>query len=102
VADEITNAELARRLDSFHRDVQDDLANLNRRLDAFVLREVYAADRTLTETRLTSLDARIADEKRARELAEERQRVSVRWWWSAVLIPIIALITSIVLQAAKP
>ncbi|MCW6003846.1 hypothetical protein K1W54_04515 [Micromonospora sp. CPCC 205371] len=102
MADEVSNAELARRLGDFATDVRGDFAEVFRRLDSYVLREVYHAEKAATEVRLAALEVKIGEERQARVLAEERQRAAVRWWWSAVLIPTIALITSIVLQAAKP
>ena len=93
--DDITNAELARRLDQFGRDVREDLADLSRRMDAYVLREVYQAERLAMETRITVLEGRVRD-------GEEQRRGMTRWLISAVVIPAVALVVTIILNLQGP
>lgn len=85
---EVTNAELARRLDGFSRDVHNDLAEIMRRMDSYVLREVYASDQQRREDQVQTVN---------REL--ERMRGQVRWLWSAVVMPVAALVISVLMQA---
>lgn len=114
---EVSNAELARRLADFAGDVRGDFTEVFRRLDLYVLRDVYAAEKTTLEMRIRVLETSLADERRIREAealeakrlreadherqrqAEERQRNSVRWWWAAVVIPVLAMVVSALLQA---
>lgn len=104
--DEVSNAELARRLDSFSREVHTDLAELIRRLDAYVLREVYAADQRRREDQIVALEKQISDERalreaavtterQAREQSQERLRITVRWLVSALILPIGVLLVQI-------
>ena len=95
MADDITNAELARRLDQMRRDVHDDLTDISRRLDAYVLREVYQAERLATETRISVLEGRVRD-------GEEQRRGMTRWLISAVVIPTVALIVTVILNLQGP
>lgn len=89
--DEITNAELARRLESFALDVRSDIAEVTRRLDLYVLREVYAAEQKSVDTRLSTMERQL-------QASEEQRRALVRWVISAVIIPTVALIVTIVLN----
>ncbi|WP_330438827.1 hypothetical protein OHB44_28050 [Micromonospora sp. NBC_00821] len=93
--DDITNAELARRLDSMRRDFHDDFAEISRRMDSYVLREVYAAERLAMETRVGVLEARVKD-------GEEQRRTLTRWLISAVVFPCAALIVTIYFNLQGP
>jgi hypothetical protein len=95
VADDITNAELARRLESFRRDVHDDLADIGRRMDSYVLREVYQAERSAMETRIGVLEARIKD-------GEDQRRTQSRWLLGTIAMPIVTLIVTIILNLRGP
>ena len=95
MADDITNAELARRLEQFRRDVHEDLADIGRRMDAYVLREVYQAERLAMETRITVLEGRVRD-------GEEQRRGMTRWLISAVVIPTVVLIVTVFLNLRGP
>jgi hypothetical protein len=48
--------ELARKIEDFRRDVRDDFSQLTTRMDAFVLREVYLADKASLELRLSRME----------------------------------------------
>ncbi|SCL43142.1 hypothetical protein GA0074692_6782 [Micromonospora pallida] len=122
--DEITNAELARRLDSMRRDVHDDLTAIHRRLDSYVLREVYQAEQKGQETRMlvmerelaglrTAIDA--AEEKRAadrksddekrtteRKAADDKRTADRRFMVAMVGLPVLALIVQILLAFRSP
>lgn len=95
MADDITNAELARRLESFRRDVHDDLADIGRRMDSYVLREVYQAERSAMETRIGVLEARIKD-------GEDQRRTQSRWLLGTIAMPIVTLIVTIILNLRGP
>lgn len=62
--DEPTLGEIARLVGDLRQDVREDFAGINARLDQFVLREVYAADRTALDLRLTRME-REAENSRA-------------------------------------
>lgn len=61
VVDDVTNAELARRLDRFAADIHADLADVQRRLDAYVLREVHDAQQARQDDRMTRIERGMED-----------------------------------------
>lgn len=87
---EITNRELARRLESFALDVRGDLAEITRRLDLYVLREVYAAEQKATETRISNLERRWHD-------ADEQRRSDRRWLIAGVILPLMSLLAMVLI-----
>lgn len=93
--DDITNAELARRLDEIRRDVHDDFADIRRRMDSYVLREVYQAERAASETRINTLERRM-------DTSEQQRRTLMQWLISAVVIPTVALIVTVILNLRGP
>jgi len=95
MADEITNAEVGRRLDNLDRHVRDEFGDLSRQLDRFVLREVYQAERESRDARLSAL------EQAQREEADQRKALA-RWVISAVIIPIAVLAVTVVLNVMGP
>jgi hypothetical protein len=96
---EVTNAELARRLDTLSRELQADLGEIIRRMDSYVLREVYQSDQRRREDQITALTAQLATERTERSSELERLRANVRWWWTAVVVPVGAFIVNLLLQA---
>jgi hypothetical protein len=91
VADEVSNAELARQLERVHQDLQ----SLGHRLDAYVLREVYAAERERLMDRLAALERQAKD-------AEDQRRSDRKWLISAVLIPIAVVLVQVILGLQGP
>lgn len=89
--DEVTNAELARRFDAFATDIRSDLTEISRRLDLYVLREVYAAEQKTAEIRLSAMEARMKE-------TDEQRRVERRWFWSAIVIPLGTLVVTVILN----
>lgn len=96
---EVTNAELARRLEAFRQDIHGDLAEIMRRQESYVLREVYAADQRRHEDLIQGLKVQMAAEKVERGREFERLRGQVKWLWSAVVMPLVALMISFLMQA---
>lgn len=86
--EEITNAELARRLESFALDVRGDLAEITRRLDLYVLREVYAAEQKAIDNRILSLESRWRD-------ADDQRRSDRRWLIAGVILPLMSLLAMV-------
>lgn len=95
---EPTLGEVARRLDDARRDIRDDIADLRQqhdrdlhaiaaRLDLFVTRDLYEAERSALRDRLDRMD------KEA-----ERARASTRWALNLALSSFVApVIVAIVL-----
>ena len=91
MADDVTNAELARRLDSFARDVRDDLADLVRRLDQYVLQAVYNAEKTALTGQMQTLTQQVKEN-------EDRRRADRRWVVSAIVLPVAFVVADIALK----
>lgn len=96
---EVTNAELGRRLDSLAKEVHADLGEILRRMESYVLREVYQSDQRRREDQIQALFRSLDDERKlretavtaerqAREQAQERMRTTVRWLISALILPL--------------
>lgn len=90
-ADEnITNAELARRLETVALDVRSDLAEITRRLDLYVLREVYAAEQKSIEARIYNLESRWRE-------ADDQRRSDRRWLVAGVILPLMSLLAMVLI-----
>lgn len=86
--EEITNAEIVRWLESFALDVRSDLAEITRRLDLYVLREVYAAEQKSIESRIYNLELRWKD-------ADDQRRSDRRWLIAGVILPLMSLLAMV-------
>lgn len=93
--DEVTNAELARRLDDFRRNVHDDLGDISRRLDQYVLQAVYNAEMLGRDARVAALEQRVKD-------GEEQRRQLARWLIGAIVVPAVVLLAQVVLALQGP
>lgn len=85
MADDPQLGELARSLQDFRRDTRDDFAQIATRLDQFVLREVYTADRT-------ALEARLARMEREQEASRSAVRNAVFGAISSIIATIIVAV----------
>ena len=95
MADEVSNAELARRLDDFRRNVHDDLSDISRRLDQYLLQAVYHAEMQGRDARVAALEQRVKD-------GEEQRRQLARWLIGAIVVPAVVLLAQIVLALQGP
>jgi hypothetical protein len=111
--DDITNAELARRLDSMRKDMHDDLTEITRRQDAYVLREVYLSDQRGSEARMLAIERELSTLKLALTTAEEKREIAARadvdrraadrrLVVGAVISAVLALIVQILLSMRGP
>jgi hypothetical protein len=90
VSDEITNAELARQLESLHRELHDDLSDIKHQLAQYVLQAVYHAEMQGRDRRVDVLEKRVAD-------GEDQRRTLVRWLIGAIVVPTVMLLAQIIL-----
>jgi hypothetical protein len=88
--DNVTNNELARRLESINIDVRGDLAEITRRLDLYVLREVYAAEQKSIESRIYNLELRWRE-------ADDQRRSDRRWLVAGVILPLMSLLAMVLI-----
>lgn len=86
--EEMTIAELARRLDNVALDVRADLAEITRRLDLYVLREVYAAEQKSIDSRISNLELRWRE-------ADDQRRSDRRWLIAGVILPLMSLLAMV-------
>ncbi|MGW3608930.1 hypothetical protein ACWD6N_03425 [Micromonospora sp. NPDC005163] len=100
--DDITNAELGRQIAAMRHDIQEDLAEIRRRQDAYVLREVYAADQRLTEARMLTMERSIAELGATIKAADERRTADRRLVVGAVISAVLALVVQLVLSLRGP
>lgn len=115
---EVTVPELARRLDAFHREYQQDRSERDRRHRDFVLQQVYAADQLRRDDQIAALKvaleaerqgreadrvafrAAIREEKNARKSDIDEIRGRFRWWWTAVVAPVLILVAQFLFAKA--
>lgn len=88
----ISAGEISRRLDMISKDMRDDFAEIKRKMDSYVLREVYTADRAALTTQLAEIqrrvDAELADIRARAELESTQRRAAVKWVWGTVVVPV--------------
>jgi hypothetical protein len=85
--DEVTIGELRRLLEAHQRDIRDDFVALQTRLDQYVLREVYDADRRGLLERMARIDAEVLTLREANR----------KTMWTAVTSFLAPLIVAVVL-----
>lgn len=106
MADDISLAELGRRIDAMAHDVREDISGLNARLEQYVLQRVYAAEQTTLQLRISQLELRVKegeDQRRVeRDKAEEQRRATSRWIVAAIAVPVLTTITGILFQVVAP
>lgn len=87
--------ELARKIEDFRRDVRDDFAQIGNQLAQFVLREVYLADKTALEARLSRME-------REQEAQRSAVRAAIYAAVGSVLASIIAgVVLAVLLKGGK-
>lgn len=97
MADEVSIAELARRLDRFFEEVRGDFTEVHRKLDAYVLREVHDAQMARQADRIAAVEREAKSESSALRTALDSQRAFMRWLIGGPVFAILALIVQIVL-----
>ncbi|GAA2985417.1 hypothetical protein [Streptomyces fulvorobeus] len=85
MADEPSNGELGRLIQSLRDEMREDLGNLNGRLDSFVSQDVYTIEKTQLGARVTTLETK-------REQDADRLVATRRWMIGVVITVIVALL----------
>lgn len=85
MADEPSNGELGRLIQSLRDDMREDLGNLNGRLDSFVSQDVYTIEKTQLATRVTTLETK-------REQDADKLVGTRRWMIGVVITVVVALL----------
>lgn len=85
MADEPSNGELGRLIQSLRDDMREDMGALNGRLDAVVPRDVYTIEKAQLDSRVTALEAH-------REKDADRLIATRRWMIGVVITVVVALL----------
>lgn len=85
MADEPSNGELGRLIQSLRDDMREDLGTLNTRLDSFVSQDVYTIEKTQLGARVTTLETK-------REQDADRLVATRRWMIGVVITVVVALL----------
>ncbi|MGW3628189.1 hypothetical protein [Streptomyces sp. NPDC000880] len=96
MADEPSNGELGRLIQSLREDWREDMGQLNQRLDKVVPMDVYTIEKATITERVTALET-------YREKDAERIVTTRRWMLGVVITVVIAVLpylTTIVTGAA--
>jgi len=93
MADEVTNAELARRLSEYQREMREDIHELRGAFNSYVLEKVYQAERLADNARFEKLDSEV-------RAAKEYRQNQVKFIVGAIIVPVTLAIVSIALNLA--
>lgn len=85
MADEPTNGELWRLIESVRGDMREDMGQLNTRLDKALLTEVYNIEKGQITDRIAALET-------ARERDAEQVRGTRRWMVGTVITVVVAIL----------
>lgn len=86
---EVSNAELARRLDDLASSFREDFAEIRQSHASFVLREVYDAKNA-------ALTARVAEIQAQQEREASERKTDRRWAIGSIVIPVVILAYQII------
>jgi t-SNARE complex subunit (syntaxin) len=109
--DEPSLGELGRLILALRGDVRDDMAQINRRLDGLVQRDVYNVEREAMTKDIADLTKDLEQlaskqqqdvERSNRQRVEDANRVTQtrRWLVASVLIPLLGLILPVIMFLA--
>lgn len=95
VAEDISIGELSRQIDLMRAEIRDDFAEQRRRQDEFVLKAVY-------DTEIGALKQRVTDVETEHRRSEESRRAQLKWLVTAIIVPVVTLVTTVVLALRGP
>ncbi|MFE1949937.1 hypothetical protein ACFW9D_05645 [Streptomyces sp. NPDC059524] len=97
MADEPSNGELGRLIESMRGDFHHTLGQLNARLDRLVSADVYAVEKAALAKDIGDLDKEVQGIKRQREQDAQQITQTRRWLVASVIIPMIGLALPVIL-----
>lgn len=100
MADEPSNGELWRLIETMRGDVRDDMSLINTRLDRLVSADVYAVEKAAMAKDINDLGEAVKGMQRQRDLDAERVTQTRRWVVASVIIPLVGLVLPVVLFLA--
>lgn len=100
MADEPSNGELWRLIETMRGDVRDDMSLINTRLDRLVSADVYAVEKAAMTKDINELGEAVKGIQRQRDQDAERVTQTRRWVVASVIIPLVGLVLPVVLFLA--
>ena len=100
MADEPTNGELWRLIETMRSDVRDDLGQIHIHLGRLVSADVYAVEKAATAKDIADLVKVVEGMQRQRQADAERVTQTRRWLLASVIIPLLGLVLPVVLFMA--
>lgn len=85
MADEPTNGELGRLIESLRTDMREDMGLLNQRLDKVVPMDVYTIEKTTLSNRVAALE-------KSRETDADKLTATRRWMVGTVITVVVAVL----------
>lgn len=100
MADEPTNGELWRLIETMRSDFRDDLGQIQGHLGRLVSADVYAVEKAAMAKDIADLVKVVEGMQRQRQADTERITQTRRWLVACVIIPLLGLILPVVLFMA--
>lgn len=100
MADEPTNGELWRLIETMRSDFRDDMAQIQNNLGRLVSADVYAVEKASMTKDIADLVRVVEAMQRQRQTDADRVTQTRRWLVACVIIPLLGLILPVVLFMA--
>ncbi|WP_329376000.1 hypothetical protein [Streptomyces sp. NBC_01483] len=97
MADEPTNGELWRLIETMRGDFRDDLAQIQAHLGRVVSADVYAVEKAAIAKDIADLVKVVEAMQRQRQADAERVTQTRRWLVACVIIPVLGLVLPVLL-----
>jgi len=101
VADEPTNGELWRLIETMRGDFRDDMAQIQVNLGRLVSADVYAVEKAAIAKDIADLVKVVEGMQAQRQADADRITATRRWLLASVVIPILGLVLPVVLFLAN-
>jgi hypothetical protein len=100
MADEPTNGELWRLIETMRGDVRDDMAQIHVHLGRLVSADVYAVEKAATAKDIADLVKVVEGMQAQRQADADRITQTRRWLVASVIVPLLGLVLPVVLFMA--
>lgn len=100
MADEPTNGELWRLIETMRGDVRDDMAQIHVHLGRLVSADVYAVEKAAMAKAIDDLAKVVQEMQRQRQADADRITATRRWLVASVIVPLLGLVLPVVLFVA--
>lgn len=97
MADEPTNGELWRLIETMRSDFRDDMAQIQNNLGRLVSADVYAVEKASMTKDIADLVRVVEAMQRQRQTDADRVTQTRRWMVASVIVPMLGLVLPVVL-----